>query len=175
MRVCAACRRRGKLYSHIHSVRQSAQDNSRSPGQTPWNHAADFRQAGFFLRHHMKMNRADFEKQKRPASRCASDSQPILLRRWHIWSPRRTEDYNFHFVRSPTKIWLNLEVTRTLYCCEHDSYDTVIYFEAHTGAFSRKFASSVRISSMFSLIAHTVGWIFFAPSIPFRHCKIAGY
>lgn len=62
---------------------------------------------------------------------------------------------------------LNLEVTRTLYCCEHDSNDTVIYFEAHTGAFSRKSASSVRISSMFSLIAHTVGWIFFAPFHPF--------
>lgn len=29
MRVCAACRRRGKLYSHVHSVRQNAQDNRR--------------------------------------------------------------------------------------------------------------------------------------------------
>lgn len=78
MRVCAACRRRGKLYSHIHSVRQSAQDNRRSPGQTPWNHAAAFRPAGFFLRDHMKTNRTDFVKKKRAASRCASDSQPSV-------------------------------------------------------------------------------------------------
>lgn len=55
---------------------------------------------------------------------------------------------------------LKLEVTRTLSAFEHDSYDTVVYSEAHTDAFSRKSASSVRISSMFSLIAQTVGWIF---------------
>lgn len=52
-------------------------------------------------------------KQKRPVSRCASDSVPIVLRRWHIGPPLRTRRAQLWFWWKYQRKF-NFEVTRRL-------------------------------------------------------------